>query len=876
MSDLFNNLKETHTTFTNRGRTRYYERNPNNFFDAQTVAEKKQPDFSFLSPENIAEDILKRRKEKEEYKAKYLVDLSEHEHNVLNLMLENTDKPEEKIYEFATAIKYSNEFKLPLDFAYQNLEAINKVWLGEGVTATKSNFKAVVDSFSMGYNVLKFGDLGNALMQAESSGNKRETQYALKDLQRLEDENIRLQDNMPRSWMVNLLKAGAQTLPFSATTMLPSVLLSMVGTPILGSAASFLISSNTQTGIEYWELRKAGVKADLAKKMAVMSGGLQAAIEVSLGNVASITGKGLGADKIVSKMITRLNAKGTMGHIAKGLMHYGVDTFSEGVEEAVQELVSAGTKELAAVLQGEGVETDDAWTIAGNVWESFKGGMAGSLVLGVPGAVKFTKANVQEASNLKKSAIVNPSKEDFIRKNKDNVMLEGMTEADKKENLNNIYEAQKQDRENFQKMQDKKEYLSDTARIEGEVMRDDKGNVVYETDENGNFIKERDKDGNLKKIPKRYGTPQEVVRLSNGQLYIQEGKVRPRSGGIVEGEYIAGDPTKETNYNDYAHIHYTYNEDKNTVRIDEVTTQNEKYAGILKEFVRDFGEKFNGAKIEWNPKGETLQKIKAELIAENPNGKENGLQYFTENTDRTTIDQRIKFDEQLKTVKPDMTAEQRQMGYELVKSFAETNFKESADEYIAKTFAENFFTDEKFENMDEAAAQQGVNPSDVKGATTWKNIDGYARAVIYLSKKSDFSTLAHELGHVFLETLPKELKTKAAAALDVQNGLWTAKDKDNFCYSLERYYVDGKAPTPELQTLFEKAADFILRVYKAIENMFVTEISPEIKEVFDEMLGKKESGIYQAETRFNEAEQIKQSKTLQANIHLLKITKITK
>lgn len=39
--------------------------------------------------------------------------------------------------EFATAIKYSNNPNYPLDFAYQNLEAINKVWLGEGVTATK-------------------------------------------------------------------------------------------------------------------------------------------------------------------------------------------------------------------------------------------------------------------------------------------------------------------------------------------------------------------------------------------------------------------------------------------------------------------------------------------------------------------------------------------------------------------------------------------------------------------------------------------------------------------------------------------------------------------------------------------------------------------
>lgn len=91
---------------------------------------------------------------------------------------------------------------------------------------------------------------------------------------------------MPRSWILKSFKSRRNITAEFSTTMTPSVLLSMVGTPILGSAAEFLISSNAKRDRILQEIAKSGVKSDLAKKMAaVMSGGLQAAIEVSLGNV---------------------------------------------------------------------------------------------------------------------------------------------------------------------------------------------------------------------------------------------------------------------------------------------------------------------------------------------------------------------------------------------------------------------------------------------------------------------------------------------------------------------------------------------------------------------------------------------------------------
>lgn len=832
-----------------KGRTTYHYLDfgqPNTVFDNNRF-EKKNTDLSFLNSQNQIREIEEREKKRKKNQDRYLINLTDGEYEILNAAIANAEIPEDEAYRFASAYKYSKQFNMPLSYTYEHLEDLNNWWLGPVKKTPQSAFTSVVNSFALGNNTVKLGGLGAQLLKAEHNGDVKEIQRLQNEINEIEEDNEYLKDDMPRTWFTKLLQSGAQTIPFSAHVFIPSALGSIIA-PGIGTAAGFARSMEMQTGLEYLDLKKAGVKSDLAKKMAIMSGGLQAAIEVSLGNVASITGKGLGADKIVSKMITRLNAKGTMGHIAKGLMHYGVDTFSEGVEEAVQELVSAGTKELAAVLQGEGVETDDAWTIAGNVWESFKGGMAGSLVLGVPGAVKFTKANVQEASNLKKSAIVNPSKEDFIRKNKDNVMLEGMTEADKKENLSSIYEAQKKSRESFQKakIDDYDEWLHHNARIEGEVIRDKDGKIIYETDEEGHIIKEKDENGEEKPVPKRWGKALDVVRHGD-RLYITEGQKHEKANGNIEGEYIVGDPTQETEYNDYGHIYYSFDKEKNTVTIKNVRVQSDEYQGIIKEFVRDFGEKFDGAKIEWNPKGETLQTIKAELIAENPNGKENGLQYFIKDSSEE-VRENIKLAERLKETMPNLTDEERHTATVIFDALAKGAGMD------AQTYLDTYYSDEILTNtppadLEKIAAQEEIDTKDIKGAAAFKEMQGDIKALVYVGKKADFSTFVHEAAHVARKTLNGDLLIKAEEAFNVKDGKWTRAQEEEFAQGFEQYLKEGAAPTEELKNIFQKAAEFLSRIYKNLKE--IIGINDDIRKVYDELLGKDNSTLKQAEEHIN-------------------------
>ena len=856
MSDvaLLDDLEYEHTSYDRRGRTRYYRRNPANFFDAQSAAEAKQPDFDFLnlSVEHIAETIQRRRKEKEEYKEKYLVNLTEQQHDVLNMMLEKAEKPEEKIYEFATAIKYAEQFNLPLDFAYQNLEAINRQWLGSGIAPSKGNFKAVVDSFSIGGNVLKMGRLGNALMNAEKSGNKREIAYALQDLQRLEDENASLQDSMPRGWVVNLLKSGAQALPFQAATAVPSLIASLLGSPLLGSITSFAISGSTTTGSEYWELRKAGVKPDLARNIAYASGALQGAIEPSLGTVAGITGKGLGADKIASKVITRLNAKGAFGKLAKGFMFYGANLLSEGSEEALQELVSAGGKELAAVLQGEGVETDDAQTIARNVWESFKGGVAASIVLGIPGAIQYTKADIKEAGNLKKAAITTPSEEVFVNEHKNSPAFEGMTESDTKEALHTIFEAQQHERERFQNSKAKsyEEWLAPDARIEGETVRDSAGRVVYETDAEGKPVYQETDEG-LQKKEKKYGKAADVVRAGE-RLYLSEGYRHEKQNGRIDGEYIVGNPTEQTDYNDYGHIYYSFDKRKNTVTIKKVEMQSDAYESIIKEFVRDFGEKFTGAEIVWEPKGEALQKIKAELIAENPRGEKGGLQYFTDGTEEAETRAAIKLNERLKETMPNLTDMERNTAVSIFTALAHGAGMDT-ETYLNTYYGEKVITNTPPADMAGVAAQEGINTHEIKGASEFKELSGDIKALVYVSEKADFSTFVHEAAHIARKTLQGSLLLDAEKAFDVVEGKWTRSQEEAFARGFEQYLREGKAPNAELQSVFQKAAEFLTRIYKSLKEL--VHLNDDIRAVYDELLTGEKSVLREAEQNAQQTEQ---------------------
>ncbi|MGX9710029.1 hypothetical protein [Stenotrophomonas maltophilia group sp. LNF259] len=123
---------------------------------------------------------------------------------------------------------------------------------------------------------------------------------------------------------------------------------------------------------------------------------------------------------------------------------------------------------------------------------------------------------------------------------------------------------------------------------------------------------------------------------------------------------------------------------------------------------------------------------------------------------------------------------------------------------------------------------------------------------ISLFKGADLSTFLHESGHFFLEVY-RDLATAEDASPQIRSDLdallkWfgvEAADQigvdqhEQFARGFEAYLGEGRAPTPELQSVFSQFKQWILGVYRSLRNLDV-ELTDEVRGVFDRMLASQE------------------------------------
>lgn len=148
---------------------------------------------------------------------------------------------------------------------------------------------------------------------------------------------------------------------------------------------------------------------------------------------------------------------------------------------------------------------------------------------------------------------------------------------------------------------------------------------------------------------------------------------------------------------------------------------------------------------------------------------------------------------------------------------------------------------------------------DARGSITFgPRQDGVRRFDIKLGKKSDLSTVLHEMGHYYLEVIGDLVQGgKANEALAADYGVirdWLGADAgkpltvdqhEQFARGFEKYLATGKAPSIELQDAFARFKRWLVGVYKDLARLNV-EISPEVRGVFDRLLAS-EDAITEAE-----------------------------
>lgn len=147
-----------------------------------------------------------------------------------------------------------------------------------------------------------------------------------------------------------------------------------------------------------------------------------------------------------------------------------------------------------------------------------------------------------------------------------------------------------------------------------------------------------------------------------------------------------------------------------------------------------------------------------------------------------------------------------------------------------------------------------------KGAITW---DEESKAIISLFEGADMSTVIHEaVGHYFIENLMREgalpnateqMKKDRQTMLDYAG---VTKDWDSlsqeektaaherWAEAAETYILEGKAPSKELQPVFNRFKKWLLAVYNAVfsdkRSKNAVPINDEVRQVFDRMLASKE------------------------------------
>jgi hypothetical protein len=131
--------------------------------------------------------------------------------------------------------------------------------------------------------------------------------------------------------------------------------------------------------------------------------------------------------------------------------------------------------------------------------------------------------------------------------------------------------------------------------------------------------------------------------------------------------------------------------------------------------------------------------------------------------------------------------------------------------------------------------------------------DGVRRFDIRLGKKSDLSTVLHEMGHYYLEVIGDLVADGKASAelssdfavirdwLGAEDGKpLTVDQHEYFARGFEKYLAEGKAPSIELQSAFARFKRWLTGIYRDLSRLNV-ELSPEVRGVFDRLLASEDA-----------------------------------
>ena len=125
-------------------------------------------------------------------------------------------------------------------------------------------------------------------------------------------------------------------------------------------------------------------------------------------------------------------------------------------------------------------------------------------------------------------------------------------------------------------------------------------------------------------------------------------------------------------------------------------------------------------------------------------------------------------------------------------------------------------------------------------------------AIIELHKARNLSTFLHETGHLWLEELRSDALSEdatnrlkddwgqvaewfAANGHPVEDGVIPVEAHEMWARGVEQYLMEGKAPVPALQGLFEQFRAWLVGIYRSVKALR-SPLTPEIRRVMDRLI----------------------------------------
>ena len=751
----------------------------------------------------------------------------------------------------ASALSYSRNFGLPLDYCLRNLEEMNKAYLGTEYKATATNFRAIYNEGQIGKLTVERGRLGNLIMNTSDPAKREELLAQVSEI----DASIEsMQDSLPRNWLVEMAKMTGNSLYFTASSGVAGLkgagvgaigvgVLQGLGTigvsnpltavPVAGTIAAVSLlfqGKNTyeiESGNTYLDLLNNGVEPEIAKGMGNIGGLINAAIEAGLGGLTSswLTKLGVPVDSFVSKLTTRMLANGHLGAFGKVLMDVGTSSIEEGLEEGFQGIATSLAEDIAYTIS-ETSDVEPDWNVIESFASDFVGGAASSVLLGLPASAISANSDYRTVKGLDAVAMSVRSRESYDAIAASLKPDDSITDEDWKAFTDKRFdEAEKRGFEEFRAEVNQK--TLDTT------LTDLDEDVELDTD-----------DGKLEGEEEQTAHP--VDRMKGGRLYGHEtGETQHLPRRFQAHTFSYGSPVSGDTY---GAITYRTDRDGN-LTITNLRTR-EGYQNLREEMVSDFISRYPDMNIEWETNTAEEADLKDRLINTNPRGVSYGLNYgeLADSSDVQAIKSKLSdyfsYDETMNnamaTVVSLAAARRGMTGQELFDRYIEDIRRWTPEEQME--------------------ADRGLKPGQHRtGATEFYHLTDGVKAVIYAGENANPTTFMHEMTHLLrridggdseFRTLFDSLRNDESFKRFVDNNKmihhkdlstlfmteeWTEADDEFFTELSEAYWTSGQAGSARLRGFFDRLKRTFRRIYDALRG--TGHLNDEIVAYYDNFFG---------------------------------------